>query len=105
MLLTDQSCCSFVLLHLCAVSVKYENDAHIAGSRRYTSRKPSVRAPGSVAACSLKQIVVCRFIALSATIPNVEDVAEWLEAPPECESVRSFAYCCLLFTCRLLCLI
>lgn len=32
------------------------------------------------------------FIALSATIPNVEDVAEWLEAPPDGVKVYACFY-------------
>ncbi len=31
----------------------------------------------------LRRLAEPRFIALSATMPNVEDIAEWLDAPPE----------------------
>ncbi|MEF8884097.1 MAG: DEAD/DEAH box helicase [Haloarculaceae archaeon] len=32
----------------------------------------------------LRRLCAPRVVALSATMPNVEDVAEWLDAPPEC---------------------
>jgi replicative superfamily II helicase len=32
----------------------------------------------------LRRLCDPRFVALSATMPNVEDVADWLDAPPEC---------------------
>jgi replicative superfamily II helicase len=60
-------------------------------------RKASLCCQRSVildAICSALQqpIAAVRFIAVSATIPNVADIADWLAAPPEGLKVRQAAY-------------
>lgn len=44
------------------------------------SLRPSLRPPSTPTQMPIASV---RFVAVSATIPNVRDIAEWLQVPPQ----------------------
>ncbi|KAL6899412.1 hypothetical protein ACP4OV_006070 [Aristida adscensionis] len=56
------------------------NDPRGAALEAVVSRVKMLSRSGNMKSAALANV---RFIAVSATIPNVEDIAEWLLAPPE----------------------